>query len=99
MSQLDISTLQLAPRLIVNPRAGHKLGMPTNSATLDTVEGALKEAGLDVVVQPTNAPRHATELARAAVRDGCKLVIAAGGDGTVAETAEGLVNSDTTLGI
>jgi diacylglycerol kinase (ATP) len=99
MSQLDLSTLDVPPRLIVNSRAGHKLGMPTNAATVDSVELALKEAGLDVVVQQTDAPRHATELARAAVRDGCKLVIAAGGDGTVAEAAEGLVHSDTVLGI
>jgi diacylglycerol kinase (ATP) len=33
------------------------------------------------------------------VRDGCNLVIAAGGDGTVAEAAEGLVHTDATLGI
>jgi diacylglycerol kinase (ATP) len=85
--------------LIGNSHAGHKLGMPTNSATLNAVEAALKEAGVDVVVQPTQGPKHATELARAAVRDGCKLVIAAGGDGTVAEAAAGLVHTDATLGI
>ena len=85
--------------MIVNPRAGHKLGMSTNTATLDALEEALKDAGLNVLIQPTQAPRHATELARAAVQDGCKLVIAAGGDGTVAEAAEGLIHSDTTLGI
>jgi diacylglycerol kinase (ATP) len=85
--------------LIGNSHAGHKLGMPTNTATLHAVEAALKEAGVDVVVQPTQGPKHATELARAAVRDGCKLVIAAGGDGTVAEAAAGLVHTDATLGI
>lgn len=99
ISRLDTSTLEMPPRLIVNPHAGRKLGLSTNTATLDALEAALKEAGLDVVVQPTDAPRHATALARAAVQDGCKLVIAAGGDGTVAEAAEGLVHSDTTLGI
>jgi YegS/Rv2252/BmrU family lipid kinase len=87
------------PRLIVNPRAGHKLGMPTNPSTLQAVEEALEQAGLSFEVRHTRSPRHATELAREAVSDGCKLVIAAGGDGTVAETGEGLVHTPATLGI
>ena len=87
------------PRLIVNPKAGHKLGMPTNVGTLAAVEDALKAAGVRAEVQLTESPRHATQLARAAVRDGCKLVIAAGGDGTVAEAGEGLVHTETVLGI
>jgi diacylglycerol kinase (ATP) len=99
MSRLDIADLDMPPRLIVNPHAGHKLGMLTNATTLDAVEQALQDAGLHVVTQRTQGPKHATELARAAVREGCKLVIAAGGDGTVAEAAEGLVHSDTALGI
>ena len=99
MSRLEVSSLEVPPRLIVNPHAGHKLGMLTNAATLDAVEQALKEAGLNVLTVQTDRPKHATELARAAVQDGCKLVIAAGGDGTVAEAAEGLVNTDATLGI
>src|SRR3981189_2177791 len=99
LSRLDVLALDPPPRLIVNPRAGRKLGMSTNAATLDALEGALHETGLDVVIETTRRPRHATELARRAVRDGCKLVIAAGGDGTVAETGEGLVGTDTALGI
>ncbi|HLZ29546.1 MAG TPA: diacylglycerol kinase family protein [Chloroflexota bacterium] len=99
MSRLDVSSLVLPPRLIVNPRAGRKLGLATNTATLAALEGALQVAGLEVVVQPTRSPGHAIELARAAVEDGCKLVIAAGGDGTVAEAAQGILQSDTTLGI
>ena len=99
LGRLDVARLEPPPRLIVNPRAGHKLGMPTNAATLDLVETALTEAGLRCDVQLTHSPRHATQLAREAVRDGCKLVIAAGGDGTVAEAGEGLVHTDAALGI
>jgi YegS/Rv2252/BmrU family lipid kinase len=85
--------------LIVNPHAGRKLGMPTNAATLEAVEAALNDAGMHVVIETTRGPRHATELARQAVRAGCKLVIAAGGDGTIAEAGEALVGTETALGI
>ena len=99
LSRLDVSSLDPPPRLIVNPHAGRKLGMATNAATLDAVAEALAEAGLRVQVELTNSPRHATELGQQALRDGCKLVIAAGGDGTVAEVGQALVHTDAALGI
>jgi diacylglycerol kinase (ATP) len=98
-SRIDVAALDPPPRLIVNPRAGQKLGLTTNEATLDTVKAALQSSGVRFDLLLTHSPRHATELARQAVADGCKLVIAAGGDGTVAEAGEGLINTDTALGI
>jgi len=99
LSHLDVVSLDPPARLIMNPRAGQKLGVSTNDADVDAVQAALQAVGIDVLLQPTERPKHATELAQAAVRDGCKLVIAAGGDGTVAEVGEGLVNTETALGI
>jgi diacylglycerol kinase (ATP) len=99
LSRLDVSSLDPPPRLIVNPHAGRKLGLPTNAATLATVEEALAGAGIHVQLEQTHSPRHATELAHQALRDGCKLIIAAGGDGTVAEVGEALVHTDSALGI
>src|SRR6266850_2467576 len=99
LSRLDVLSLDPPPRLIVNPHAGRKLGMATNAATLDAVQEALADAGLHVQVEQTNSPRHATELAQRGLDDGCKLVIAAGGDGTVAEVGQALVHTDAALGI
>ena len=47
----------------------------------------------------TMGKNHAYELACEAVEKGYDIVVAIGGDGTVNETASGLVNSDTSLGI
>ena len=99
LSHLDIHALAQPARLIINPNAGRKLGMSTNAGTLEVVEEALQAAGLRFQVAETEYAGHATELAREAVREGCKLVIAAGGDGTVAEVGEGLVDTDAALGI
>lgn len=53
----------------------------------------------------TEQPRHATDLARDAIKDGTELVIGVGGDGTLNEIANGfyedrrIINPDATLGV
>ena len=53
--------------------------------------------GWRITIQPTQAPGHATKLAQNAVDAGCHVVIAAGGDGTLGEVANGLAGSETIL--
>ncbi|MGH2355694.1 MAG: diacylglycerol/lipid kinase family protein [Chloroflexota bacterium] len=85
--------------LIYNPNAGAKLGLSTNAADPDAVQAALQLAKVPYDPRPTERVGHATELARVAVAEGRKLVIAAGGDGTVGEVAQALVGAETTLGV
>lgn len=83
-------------RFIFNPRSGHNA---KNPHLLDRARAFIRERSLDADVVLTEHPRHATELARRAVADGCKLVVAIGGDGTLNETAAGLVGTDAVFGL
>lgn len=53
----------------------------------------------DVELVETARRGHATHLAQGAAADGVDVVVALGGDGTVNETANGLVGTDTALGV
>ncbi|HEX6348651.1 MAG TPA: diacylglycerol kinase family protein [Candidatus Dormibacteraeota bacterium] len=53
------------------------------------LERVLKGAGLDCEAVFTTGPGDATRIARRGVREGRELIVAAGGDGTISETAAG----------
>ncbi len=65
-------------------------------------EAALKAAGVDFELAVSERPHHITELAEQAARQGFSPIIAAGGDGTMGETVNGLaraaVNDQALLG-
>jgi YegS/Rv2252/BmrU family lipid kinase len=81
--------------LIINKYAGHQNG----ASALDIVVPYLKKNGCSVDFSFTNHPGHATELASDASVNGFDLVVAVGGDGTVNEVAQGLIGSQTPMGI
>jgi YegS/Rv2252/BmrU family lipid kinase len=83
--------------LVFNPHAGQKVGMTTNPHGLDQVQAALHAEGIPFDLWQTEGPGHATTLAQRAVLEGYKVVIAAGGDGTLHEVARGLMNTDVVL--
>lgn len=85
--------------VIGNPASGRKAGMATNTATVEDAVAALQAHGVDSEVWLTTGPGDATALARRAVMEERRLVIAAGGDGTVHEVAQPLIGSTTALGI
>ena len=47
----------------------------------------------------TEGPGHAVELARDAVRTGNEIVVAVGGDGTMNEVAQGLIDTPAALAL
>lgn len=85
--------------MIINPRSGGGL---SESRWARLVEGLTDGLGpFDSVF--TKAPRDATDIARREAQAGRKLVIAFGGDGTISETANGILaagaGATTELGI
>ena len=87
--------------IIANPRAGRG----KVDAQLPEIERILAEAGLTYRIVRTTHPGHATEAAREALRAGERYLVAAGGDGTVHEVVNGMlengkpVAADAVLGI
>ena len=59
---------------------------------------SLRHHDLTVTVRKTAHPGDATRIAAKAVPSGVNTIVAAGGDGTVRETAQGLNGSGVTLG-
>ena len=81
--------------LIYNPSGGQVVVRHE----LDNIVTFLSRHGWSITLQETSKPLQATELARQAVSRGAQVVIAAGGDGTINEVANGLVDTDAALGV
>ena len=81
--------------LIINPKAGH--------GKAPKVVDVIARSGIrniyDVETAFTQYRGHANELAKTAVQSGVNVVVAAGGDGTVNETASSLVDTETSLAV
>lgn len=82
-------------RIIYNPSAGTK----TVREDLNRAAAVLMARGWSVEILETARTGDATRLARAAATEKFNAVIAVGGDGTVNEVANGLVDSETALGV
>lgn len=81
-------------RIIFNPTAGRR-----RISLLWRVLDVLVANGVRIDLTETRCAGHAVELARDAAARGLSMVVAAGGDGTIAEVANGLMGSSTHLGI
>jgi YegS/Rv2252/BmrU family lipid kinase len=80
--------------IVFNPVAGRR-----RAHLLWRVLDVMVASGIRIDVAETHCPGHAESLARAAAAAGETLVVAAGGDGTIAEVANGLMGSGARLGV
>jgi diacylglycerol kinase (ATP) len=79
--------------IIANPRAGQ--GMVERH--LPEIERTLADADLAYRIVRTTHPGHATEIARNALDSGDRYLVAAGGDGTVHEVLNGMIEDDVAV--
>jgi len=80
--------------IIFNPVAGRRRAM-----LLWRVLDVLAANGIRLDLAETHRAGHAEALARDAAQQGAPMVVAAGGDGTIAEVANGLIGSGVRLGV
>jgi YegS/Rv2252/BmrU family lipid kinase len=76
-------------KVIVNPYAGR---WKARKAIAD-LDQACEEVGLDYDLAVTDEPQHATAIAREAALAGFSPIVAAGGDGTISEVLNGLMQA------
>ena len=76
--------------VILNPAASGGGG----ARLQPTVEGELARRKIPFTLLRTEAPGHAETLAREAARGGAELILVVGGDGTLHEVANGILDRD-----
>jgi YegS/Rv2252/BmrU family lipid kinase len=81
------------PLVIVNPAARNG-GV---GRAWEKLAATLAGYGIDAETVHTQRPGHASELARAGLQDGPRLVVAVGGDGTVNEVVNGFFDGDRAI--
>jgi diacylglycerol kinase (ATP) len=92
---LDLHDVRRAA-ILYNPVAR---GLSKRQHLLQRTIGVLREQGIDARLVPTRAPGVAGVQARDLIEGGCDLILAAGGDGTINEVANGMLRTGVPLAI
>lgn len=80
---------------ILNPCAGRGRSVKIMQRVIEILE----EKRTKFKVKETEYPGHATIIAKEAIQNGFKSIIAVGGDGTILEVANGMIGGKATMGI
>jgi diacylglycerol kinase (ATP) len=95
LSPPSVSGEKKRVRFIINPHSGVRKRINLENVIAQKLDNNLFE----YEIAYTEYAGHATDLAAEAVSDGCEIVVAVGGDGSVNEVAKSLIGTDTILGI
>ena len=90
------STARKQAAIIYNPIAR---GVSRHRHLLQRTIATLREQGIEAQLVPTDGPGTAGAQAGRQIAAGCELIIAAGGDGTINEVANGMVYTGVPLAI
>jgi diacylglycerol kinase (ATP) len=85
-------------RVLWNVNAGRKAGLPTNRVDEETLRDVMARHGLGTELVRCDSVEAAIAATREAVRAGCRIVVAAGGDGTLGTIAFELLGTRTAVG-
>lgn len=80
---------------IINPKSG----VGRHRTVENDIEDYLDKEFFDYKIVYTQHQGHATEISKQAVVDKIDLVVISGGDGSINEVSQGLIDSDTVMGI
>jgi len=81
--------------LIFNPTAGNG----RSQKYLNMVTSILDDKNVEYSVHSTEYPKHATEISKSLIDNGAEILVAVGGDGTIAEVAKAIYGTNAALGI
>lgn len=81
--------------VVLNPVAGRTSAEELRGILIETFE----QHGWECTILETTADCDLTSQLRQAIADGCEMIVAAGGDGTVSMVAATLVDTEVPLGI
>jgi YegS/Rv2252/BmrU family lipid kinase len=95
-STIPLTSMRKAA-LFYNPLSGRR--RERRRADVKAALTVLHQAGVEAIAEPTRGQADAAEQARHAIAEGCDTIFACGGDGTAHDVLQGMVGSETALGI
>jgi diacylglycerol kinase (ATP) len=83
--------------LLYNPLSGRRHSRRV--ADVGSAASVLRNAGIEIITTPTKVAPGTSNLVRDAIAQGCDTIFACGGDGTAHDVLQGMVGTQTTMGI